>query len=68
MTGYAGKAASFTGASDQRFYAADLSAKVGAFDVYGTYYKIDAEKDIVATKEGKKVANVYPAFDQDIYV
>ena len=69
LTGYAGKAASFTGASDQRFYAADLSAKVGAFDVYGTYYKIDAEKDIVAGEKAEEYkANVYPAFDQDIYV
>ena len=73
LTGYAGKAASFTDASDQRFYAADLSAKVGAFDVYGTYYKIDAEKavavedKIVNDRMNYKV-NAYPAFDQDIYV
>ena len=67
LTGYAGKAASFTGASDQRFYAADLSAKVGVFDVYGTYYKIDAEKDYVVAKGNDSVVNAYPAFDQDIY-
>ena len=75
LTGYAGKAASFTGAADQRFYAADLSAKVGAFDVYGTYYKIDAEKGYAVVDKAAEgnnpatyKANAYPAFDQDIYV
>ena len=76
LTGYVGKAASFTGASDQRFYAADISAKVGAFDVYGTYYKIDGVKDgftkykaaTATTEEVKASVNAYPALDQDIIV
>ncbi len=68
LTGYAGKAAKFTDQSGDRFYAADISAKVGAFDVYGTYYKVDAEKSPVAGEANKYTANVYPTFDQDIYV
>ena len=73
LTGYAGKASNFTDVSGDRFYVADISAKVGVFDVYGTYYKIDAEK--AEAVEDKEVngrmnfkVNEYPAYDQDIYV
>ena len=76
LTGYAGKASNFTDVSGDRFYAADISAKVGVFDVYGTYYKIDAEYANNAEEkdaDGKgtsvyKVADNYPALDQDIFV
>ena len=77
LTGYVGKAASFTGAADDRMYAVDLSTKVGAFDVYATYYNIDAEnagftkhKDAVAgvSDEVKAAVGAYPALDQEIYV
>ena len=76
LTGYAGKASNFTDVPGDRFYAADISAKVGVFDVYGTYYKIDAEyaKNAEVKKadgEGTgvyKVADNYPALDQDIFV
>ena len=76
LTGYAGKASNFTDVSGDRFYAADISAKVGVFDVYGTYYKIDAEygnNTEVKDADGKgtsvyKVADNYPALDQDIFV
>ena len=76
LTGYAGKASNFTDVSGDRFYAADISAKVGVFDVYGTYYKIDAEyannaeeKDADGKGTGVyKVADNYPALDQDIFV
>ena len=72
LTGYAGKASNFTDVSGDRFYAADISAKVGVFDVYGTYYKIDAEyanKDADGNGTGVyKVADNYPALDQDIFV
>ena len=71
VTAYAGKAASFTGAADDRFYAVDLSTKVGAFNVYATYYNIDAENKTI-TGEGTAakpyVAGAYPALDQEIYV
>ena len=75
LTGYAGKASNFTDVSGDRFYAADISAKVGVFDVYGTYYKIDAEytgntevKNADGDVTGYKVADNYPALGQDIYV
>ena len=76
LTGYAGKASNFTDVSGDRFYAADISAKVGVFDVYGTYYKIDAEyanNAEVKDADGNgtdvyKVADNYPALDQDIFV
>ena len=74
LTGYAGKASNFTDVSGDRFYAADISAKVGVFDVYGTYYKIDAEygnNAKVKDADGNsvyKVAGNYPALDQDIFV
>ena len=76
LTGYVGKAASFTGASDDRMYAVDLSTKLGAFNVYATYYNIDAENDAVtepkaATGTTAKVdaaVGAYPALDQEIYV
>ena len=76
LTGYAGKASNFTDVSGDRFYAADISAKVGVFDVYGTYYKIDAEygnnaelKDADGKGTGVyKVEDNYPALDQDIFV
>ena len=71
LTGYVGKAASFTGASDDRMYAVDLSSKIGAFNVYATYYNIDAENDTI-TGEGSTAkpyaAGAYPALDQEIYV
>ena len=71
LTGYVGKAASFTGASDDRMYAVDLSSKIGAFNVYATYYNIDAENDTI-TGEGSTTkpyaAGAYPALDQEIYV
>ena len=76
LTGYAGKASNFTDVSGDRFYAADISAKVGVFDVYGTYYKIDAEYANNAEEKNAdgngtgvyKVADNYPALDQDIFV
>ena len=76
LTGYAGKASNFTDVSGDRFYAADISAKVGVFDVYGTYYKIDAEYANNAEEKDAdgngtsvyKVADNYPALDQDIFV
>ena len=74
LTGYAGKAASFTDESGDRFYAADVSTKLGVVDVYATYYKVDADNDAMTAKkdEGGNVTgyNVgsYPAMDQDIYV
>ena len=70
LTGYVGKAASFTGASEDRFYAADLSAKVGVVDVYGTYYKIDGVNDAFTAATATAAAKVgaYPALDQEIYV
>ena len=78
LTGYAGKASSFTKESGDRFYAADISAKVGVFDVYGTYYKIDAENEAFTAAveanpdQGIKASDAkigaYPALDQDIYV
>ena len=69
LTGYVGKAASFTGASEDRFYAVDLSSKIGAFNVYATYYNIDGENDAVTqgTDQTYSVGN-YPALDQEIYV
>ena len=82
LTGYVGKAASFTGASDDRMYAVDLSSKVGVFNVYASYYNIDAANDgftKYVAEEGKKGAvgyiaeksasvTAYPALDQEIYV
>ena len=76
LSGYAGKASNFTDVSGDRFYAADISAKVGVFDVYGTYYKIDAEYGNNAELKGAdgkgtgvyKVEDNYPALDQDIFV
>ena len=59
LTGYVGKASSFTDAADARFYAADVATKLGVVDAYATYYKIDAEKDVAATGY---------AANQDIYV
>ena len=58
LTGYVGKAASFTKESGDRFYAADVATKLGVVDLYGTYYKVDAEK--VADKK-------YPSFGQELY-
>ena len=76
VTGYAGKAASFTGAPEDRFYAVDVAGKIGVFDVYATYYNIDAENDSVteykaATATAPAVdaaVGAYPALDQEIYV
>ena len=74
LTGYVGKAASFTTESDERFYAVDLSTKLGKVNVYATYYNIDAEGDgftPATTKDGKAVdavVSAYPALDQEIYV
>ena len=59
LTGYAGKASSFTDAPDKRFYAVDVATKLGAVDAYATYYKADADKAVDATGL---------ACDQDIYV
>ena len=58
VTGYVGKACDFTGAADDRFYALDVATKLGAFNTYVSYYKVDAEKD----------TGNYPAMHQDIYV
>ena len=76
LTGYVGKAASFTGASDDRFMAADVSTKLGVVDVYATYYKVDAENDAVKNNpinDGLKPVDnfsvgAYPALDQEIMV
>ena len=70
LTAYAGKAASFTGAPDDRFYAVDVATKVGAFNVYGTYYNIDADNNAVTKNAttGKYSVGAYPALDQEIYV
>ncbi len=59
LTGYVGKASKFTDNADERFYAADISTKLGAVDAYATYYKIDSEAVV-------KAAGL--AADQDIYV
>ena len=61
LTGYAGKAAKFTTAPEDRMYAVDLSAKIGVVDAYATYYKVDAEK-----KNGETTSTGFAA-DQDIY-
>ena len=58
LTGYAGKASSFTKESGDRFYAADVAAKLGVVDAYATYYKVDSAKGV--TTSGY-------AADQDIY-
>ncbi|WP_293841958.1 S-layer homology domain-containing protein [uncultured Phascolarctobacterium sp.] len=77
VTGYAGKAASFTDNAGDRFYAVDVAGKIGVVDAYATYYKIDAEyeknAEIIDATTGLgtgtyKVADNYPALDQDIYV
>ena len=75
VTGYAGKAASFTDVSGDRFYAVDVAGKIGVVDAYATYYKIDAEygENTAVTNATTgavtyKVADNYPALDQDIYV
>ena len=74
LTGYVGKAASFTGESGDRFMAADVSTKLGVVDVYATYYKVDAENDAVSEvkdKDGKVVdhkVGKYPALDQEVMV
>ena len=62
LTGYTGKAASFTGASEDRFYIADVATKLGVVDAYATYYKIDSALGNTE-KDGAGYAN-----DQDIYV
>ena len=63
LTGYVGKAASFTDLSGDRFYAADVATKLGVVDVYATYYKVDAE-NTVDVKDKKDVVAAYPALDQ----
>ena len=71
VTGYAGKAASFTGAPDDRFYAVDVAGKLGVFDVYATYYNIDAANEAVTgegTADKPYAVGAYPALDQEIYV
>ena len=69
VTGYAGKAAHFTDNSGDRFYAVDVAGKIGVVDAYATYYKIDAEYEGNKLVDGAyKVADNYPALDQDIYV
>ena len=70
LTGYVGKAANFTGASDDRMYAIDLSGKLGVVDVYATYYKIDGEfaKVTIDKDTNKGTVAAYPALDQEIYV
>ena len=70
VTGYAGKAASFTDNAGDRFYAVDVAGKIGVVDAYATYYKIDAEyeKNAGNATDGYKVADNYPALGQDIYV
>ena len=67
LTGYVGKAASFTDLSGDRFYAADVATKLGVVDVYATYYKVDAE-NTVDVKDKKDVVAAYPALDQSLYV
>ena len=78
LTGYVGKAASFTDVSEDRMYAVDISTKVGVVDVYASYYNIDAEYTTnteVKQADGTsyapkkwKVSDNYPALDQEIYV
>ena len=82
VTGYAGKAASFTGAPDDRFYAVDVAGKLGVFDVYATYYNIDAANSTFtehkpavpgtattpAIPAVDAAVGAYPALDQEIYV
>ena len=54
----------------------DVAGKIGVFDVYATYYNIDAENDSVteykaATATAPAVdaaVGAYPALDQEIYV
>ena len=59
LTGYVGKAASFTKESGDRFYAADVATKLGVVDAFATYYKADvkdAENEIYALGAGLSVA------------
>ena len=67
LTGYVGKAASFTGESGDRFMAADVATKLGVVDLYATYYKVDAENSAVTkVKDNDYKLGKYPALDQEI--